>query len=129
MEPCWADQATTDANLRYVRELVGDEVDLMLDVAMEFSALAQLLPFIPLLETLNFRWIEAPFPLGNRADHVTLASGLTDATCGRCKYPSTRLRAAPSAALAAGIRPGTRQVGDPGRVSTPSQEWRRWVRK
>ena len=44
----------------------------MLDVALEFTQLEQLSPFIPRLEALDFKWIEAPFNLENLKDHIRL---------------------------------------------------------
>lgn len=81
VEPWWSDKEKTIANLRHLRELVGDQVELMLDVAMEFHELDQVTPFVPVLEQLNFGWIEAPFPLDNLADHVALKR-LTDIPVG-----------------------------------------------
>lgn len=72
VEPWWTDKALTEANLTALRAHVGDNVDLMLDVAMEFRRFEQLEPFLPLLERLNFQWIEAPFALDNLSDHQRL---------------------------------------------------------
>ena len=44
----------------------------MLDVALEFQHYAQLEPFIDLLEALDIKWLEAPFPLDNPGDHQRL---------------------------------------------------------
>ncbi|MEH6578705.1 MAG: mandelate racemase/muconate lactonizing enzyme family protein [Amphritea sp.] len=81
VEPWWSDQENTLANLRQLRELVGDEIQLMLDVAMEFTHLEQLQPFLPILRELDFRWIEAPFELDNLSDHQALRK-LTDIPIG-----------------------------------------------
>lgn len=81
VEPWWSDREKTIANLRHLRVLVGDQVELMLDVAMEFLELDQLAPFVPVLEELSFQWIEAPFPLDNLSDHIALKR-LTDIPVG-----------------------------------------------
>lgn len=72
VDPWWSDIRLVHANLRHLRHVVGPACGLMLDVAQEFTHLDQLTPFIGLLEELGFRWIEAPFPLDNLADHITL---------------------------------------------------------
>jgi L-alanine-DL-glutamate epimerase-like enolase superfamily enzyme len=77
----WQDAALLDRNLRALRDLVGPQTGLMLDVALEWTRLDQLRPVLPLLAELDFRWIEAPFPLGNLADHVALKR-LTDIPIG-----------------------------------------------
>lgn len=74
VEPWWIDQQKTIQNLHDLRELVGSETHLMLDVAMEFTQLPQLEPFIETLQQLDFKWIEAPFDLGNLHDHRQLRS-------------------------------------------------------
>lgn len=72
VEPWWCDFDKTLANLNYLRHLVGRDIELMLDVALEFTSLAQLKPFLSTLEALDFKWIEAPFNLENLADHIAL---------------------------------------------------------
>jgi L-alanine-DL-glutamate epimerase-like enolase superfamily enzyme len=72
VEPWWSDREKTIQNLHLLRELVGSEINLMLDVAMEFTQLSQLEPFIETLQQLDFKWIEAPFDLDNLADHRKL---------------------------------------------------------
>ncbi|MBU2967093.1 mandelate racemase/muconate lactonizing enzyme family protein [Amphritea sp. 2_MG-2023] len=74
VEPWWADKEKTIQNLYDLRALVGSETHLMLDVAMEFTQLSQLEPFIETLQKLNFKWIEAPFDLDNLHDHRQLRS-------------------------------------------------------
>lgn len=72
VEPWWQDKDKTLSNLSYLRQLVGQDCHLMLDVALEFTQLEQLSPFIPRLEALDFKWIEAPFNLENLKDHIRL---------------------------------------------------------
>ena len=72
VEPWWSEPHRVLRNLTHLRDLVGPERGLMLDVAQEFSRLDQLAPFLDLLEELDFAWIEAPFPLDNVADHARL---------------------------------------------------------
>ena len=72
VEPWWQDVDTTIENLAQLRAFVGPEIELMLDVAMEFTRYDQLAPFISTLEELDFRWIEAPFELDNLSDHQRL---------------------------------------------------------
>lgn len=74
VDPWWSDIALVHANLRHLRRIVGPDFGLMLDVAQEFERLAQIVPFIGLLEEIGVRWIEAPFALDNIADHVALRS-------------------------------------------------------
>ena len=72
VEPWWSDFDKTLSNLNYLRHLVSRDIELMLDVALEFDSLAQLKPFLSTLEALDFKWIEAPFNLENLADHIAL---------------------------------------------------------
>lgn len=72
VEPWWQDIDKTITNLEYLRKLVGVETHLMLDVALEFTQLSQLAPFLNTLTALDFKWIEAPFNLENLSDHVAL---------------------------------------------------------
>lgn len=72
VEPWWQDVEKTISNLTELRRFVGPEIELMLDVAMEFTHYEQLAPFITTLEQLDFRWIEAPFELDNLVDHQRL---------------------------------------------------------
>lgn len=68
----WRDIQLVRRNLTHLRAVVGSERRLMLDVAQEFQRFEDFAPFLPLLEELDFAWIEAPFPLGNLEDHVRL---------------------------------------------------------
>jgi len=72
VEPWWQDPERVVENLLLLRRQVGKGVDLMLDVALELQHFYQLKPFVDLLEELDFKWIEAPFPLDNLADHIRL---------------------------------------------------------
>ena len=72
VEPWWCESARVRRNLTHLRELVGPERSLMLDVAQEFSRFEQLAPFLDLLEDLGFAWIEAPFPLDDVEEHAKL---------------------------------------------------------
>ena len=72
VEPWWAEPARVRRNLTHLRDLVGPERGLMLDVAQEFTRLDQLAPFLDLLTDLDFAWIEAPFPLDDVAEHARL---------------------------------------------------------
>ena len=72
VEPWWAETDTVRRNLTHLRELVGPERSLMLDVAQEFMRLEQMAPHLDLLAALDFAWIEAPFPLDDVAAHVWL---------------------------------------------------------
>jgi|GEM_PF-1202482 len=72
VEPWWSNFDKTRSNLNYLRHLVGRDIELMLDVALEFNSLAQLKPFLSTLEALDFKWIEAPFNLENLEDHIAL---------------------------------------------------------
>lgn len=71
-EPWWVDIDKTLDNLHQLRAFVGNDIELMLDVAMEFTHYAELAPFLRTLEQLDFKWIEAPFELDNLADHQRL---------------------------------------------------------
>ena len=72
VEPWWSEPDRVRRNLTHLRNLVGSERGLMLDVAQEFTRLNQLAPFLDLLAELDFAWIEAPFPLDNLEDHARL---------------------------------------------------------
>ncbi|MGO4910507.1 mandelate racemase/muconate lactonizing enzyme family protein [Pseudorhodobacter sp. W20_MBD10_FR17] len=72
VEPWWCDHDLVQQNLTHLRAIVGPDRGLMLDVAQEFQRLAQMEPFLGLLQDLGFNWIEAPFPLDNLADHIKL---------------------------------------------------------
>ncbi|MDD9990264.1 MAG: mandelate racemase/muconate lactonizing enzyme family protein [Rhodospirillales bacterium] len=72
VEPWWSEPDRVRRNLTHLRNLVGPERGLMLDVAQEFSQFEQLAPFLDLLADLDFAWIEAPFPLDNVEDHARL---------------------------------------------------------
>lgn len=68
----WNNRDLMERNLRFLRDFVGPDTSLMLDVALEWTTLDQLRPVLPLLEELDFKWIEAPFPLNDLNSHVTL---------------------------------------------------------
>ena len=72
VEPWWAEPARVRQNLPHLRDVVGPERGLMLDVAQAYARLDQLAPFLNLLEDLEFAWIEAPFPLDDVEEHVRL---------------------------------------------------------
>ena len=72
VEPWWSEPNQVRRNLAHLRELVGSERGLMLDVAQEFTRLDQLAPFLDLLTELDFAWIESPFPLDEVAEHARL---------------------------------------------------------
>ena len=72
VEPWWSEPDRVRQNLSHLRDLVGSERGLMLDVAQEFTCLDQLAPFLDLLAELDFAWIEAPFPLDAVAEHARL---------------------------------------------------------
>ena len=71
-EPWWSEPDRVRRNLPHLRDVVGPERNLMLDVAQEFTCLDQLAPFLDLLEELDFAWIEAPFPLDEVEEHAQL---------------------------------------------------------
>lgn len=77
VDPWWSDTAQVRRNLAHLRDLVGPERGLMLDVAQEFTRLDQLAPFLGLLEELEFAWIEAPFPIDRVAEHAQLRARTT----------------------------------------------------
>nr|WP_067293006.1 mandelate racemase/muconate lactonizing enzyme family protein [Marinobacterium profundum] len=81
VEPWWSDRRKTFDNLQRLRSMVGDDTELMLDVAMEFTRLEQLEPYLEILKALNFRWIEAPFEPDNLQDH-RLLKAITDIPVG-----------------------------------------------
>ena len=72
VEPWWMEPARVQRNLAHLRDVVGSERGLMLDVAQEYSRLDQLAPFLDLLAELDFAWIEAPFPLEEVREHARL---------------------------------------------------------
>ncbi len=72
VEPWWSEPDRVRRNLSHLRNLVGSERGLMLDVAQEFSQFDQLAPFLELLAELDFAWIEAPFPLDELEEHARL---------------------------------------------------------
>ena len=72
VEPWWREPDRVRRNLTHLRDLVGPERGLMLDVAQEHTSFEQLEPFLDLLAALDFAWIEAPFPLDNVEDHARL---------------------------------------------------------
>ena len=72
VEPWWNEPDRVRRNLTHLRDLMGPEHGLMLDVAQEYTLFEQLEPFLDLLAALDFAWIEAPFPLDNVEDHAKL---------------------------------------------------------
>ena len=72
VDPWWNEPARVKRNLTHLRDLVGRDRGLMLDVAQEFTRLDQLAPFLDLLADLDFAWIESPFPLDDVAAHARL---------------------------------------------------------
>ena len=72
VEPWWTEPARVQRNLTHLRDLLGRDRGLMLDVAQEFTRLDQLVPFLDLLADLDFAWIEAPFPLDDVEEHGRL---------------------------------------------------------
>ncbi|MDE0390550.1 MAG: mandelate racemase/muconate lactonizing enzyme family protein [Rhodospirillales bacterium] len=72
VEPWWTEPARVQRNLTHLRDLLGPDRGLMLDVAQEFTRLDQLAPFLDLLADLDFAWIESPFPLDDVAEHARL---------------------------------------------------------
>ena len=72
VEPWWAEPARVRQNLTHLRDVVGPERSLMLDVAQAYARLDQLAPFLDLLDDLDFAWIEAPFPLDDVEAHARL---------------------------------------------------------
>ena len=91
VEPWWNEPGRVRQNLSHLRDLVGSERSLMLDVAQEFSCLDQLAPFLDLLAELDFAWIEAPFPLDELEEHARLRAatripvGVGDTGLTTCK--------------------------------------------
>ena len=91
VDPWWAEPARVRRNLTHLRDLVGSERSLMLDVAQEFTRLDELAPFLDLLAELEFAWIEAPFPLDRVDEHVRLRAatripiGIGDLGLTTCK--------------------------------------------
>ena len=72
VEPWWVEPARVKRNLSHLRDLVGPDRGLMLDVAQEFTRFDQLEPFLDLLADLDFAWIESPFPLDDVGEHARL---------------------------------------------------------
>ena len=72
VESWWEDLEFTKQNLKALREYIGNEIDLMLDVALEITNLKTLEHYIPTLEQLNFKWLEAPLPLNQIEEHKYL---------------------------------------------------------
>ena len=72
VESWWAEPARVRRNLTHLRDLVGQDRGLMLDVAQEYTRLEQLAPYLDLLADLDFAWIEAPFPLDDVEEHARL---------------------------------------------------------
>ena len=91
VEPWWSEPDRVQRNLSHLRNLVGSERGLMLDVAQEFTCLDQLAPFLGLLAELDFAWIEAPFPLDELEEHARLRAatripiGVGDTGLTTCK--------------------------------------------
>ena len=76
VEPWWSEPDRVRRNLSHLRDLVGSERGLMIDVAQEFTRLDQLAPFLELLAELDFAWIEAPFPLDALEEHARLRAAM-----------------------------------------------------
>ena len=72
VEPWWEEPSRVQRNLAHLRDLVGSDRGLMLDVAQAFTRLDQLAPYLDLLAELKFAWIESPFPLDDVAGHARL---------------------------------------------------------
>ena len=72
VEPWWSEPDRVRRNLTHLRDLVGSERGLMLDVTQAFTRFEQLEPFLSLLVDLDFAWIEAPFPLDEVEEHAKL---------------------------------------------------------
>lgn len=72
VESWWSDEEFTKDTLRHLRNYIGDDIDLMLDVALAITNLEELEKFIPILEELNFSWLEAPLPLEQIKEHKYL---------------------------------------------------------
>ena len=72
VEPWWNEPDRVRQNLTHLRELLGADRGLMLDVAQEFTHLEQLEPYLDVLAELDFAWIEAPFPLDEVEQHARL---------------------------------------------------------
>ena len=91
VEPWWNEPDRVRRNLSHLRDLMGSEHGLMLDVAQEFTCLDQLAPFLELLAELDFAWIEAPFPLDELEEHARLRAatripiGVGDTGLTTCK--------------------------------------------
>ncbi len=60
------------ARVRYVRQALGDHVDIMVDVNTKYTY-QQMLRLAPGLEECNVYWIEEPFPPDNVRDYALLA--------------------------------------------------------
>ena len=72
VEPWWSEPDRVRRNLPHLRDLVGSERGLMLDVAQEYTRFEQIEPFLDLLTELDFAWIESPFPLDEVEEHARL---------------------------------------------------------
>ena len=72
VEPWWSEPDRVRRNLTHLRDLVGWERGLMLDVTQAFTHFEQLEPLLSLLADLDFAWIEAPFPLDELEEHARL---------------------------------------------------------
>lgn len=72
VENWWSEEEFTKQTLRDLRKYVGDEIDLMLDVALVITDLHELEKFVPILEELDFKWLEAPLPLTQIKEHAYL---------------------------------------------------------
>jgi len=74
VESWWSDVNFTLKTLKNLRTFVGPNIDLMLDVALEITDVKILEQFIPTLEELDFKWLEAPLPLWQIKEHKYLVS-------------------------------------------------------
>lgn len=64
IDPFWREQPEVGIEmLEKARELVGTDIQLMLDATASFTEYQQLLPLIPSLKKCGIRWLEAAFPL------------------------------------------------------------------
>jgi len=60
VESWWSDESQTKLTLFELREFVGDEIELIIDITLELSTLKKLEPFMLVLEILNFKWLVSP---------------------------------------------------------------------
>ncbi len=81
VEPWWQDREKAIQHLYAIRDLLGPNRHLMLDVALEFTTLEELKPFLPVFADIDLKWLEAPLPLDNIAGHAALRQ-LTDIPIG-----------------------------------------------